>query len=122
MRVALLSHNAQAADAIGNQVAEKLAFFLARGADVRVFLESANRLHPAVRPYCHLLQGTDCQGEEWAFLSAAALVIAEYGQSYRALGLLPLLAGGKPRILLDYHGITPLQWWGSHNREALAKG
>ena len=54
MRVALLSFNARAGDAIGNQVAEKLAFFLERGADVRVFVQSDQHLHPAVRPYCRI--------------------------------------------------------------------
>ena len=49
MRVALLSHNARAGDAIGNQVAEKLTFFLDRGAEVRVFVECDRSPHPAVR-------------------------------------------------------------------------
>ena len=48
MRVALLAYSAPAGDAIGNQLAEKLAFFLERGADVRVFLESDYRLNPAL--------------------------------------------------------------------------
>jgi glycosyltransferase involved in cell wall biosynthesis len=122
MRVALLTFNAQAGDAIGNQVAEKLAFFLERGADVRVFVESDARLHPFVQPYCQLLSGPEPQGEGWQFLASADLVIVEYGQYYPSLGLLPLLAGRKPRILFDYHGITPLGLWGKHHREALEKG
>jgi glycosyltransferase involved in cell wall biosynthesis len=122
MRVALLSHNAQAGDAIGNQVAEKLAFFLDRGADVRVVIESNRRLHPAVRPHSHRWPKPEPKGEVWSFLATADLIIAEYSQYYPLLGLLPLLVGSRPRLLFDYHGITPPELWGSHNREALDQG
>jgi glycosyltransferase involved in cell wall biosynthesis len=122
MRVALLTYNAQAGDAIGNQVAEKLAFFLERGANVRVFVESDQRLHSAVRPHCHRVIDPEPAGDTWRFLTSADLVVVEYGQYYPLLGLLPLLAGGRPRILFDYHGVTPPGLWGTHNREALEKG
>src|SRR5687767_7975027 len=94
MRVALLTCNAQTRNAIGNQVAEKLAFFLERGAEVRVFLESALRVH-------------------------ADLGIADYAQCYDRLHCLPLLAGRKPRLVLDYHGVTPAQHWQGPQRDLL---
>jgi glycosyltransferase involved in cell wall biosynthesis len=122
VRVALLTYNAQAGDAIGNQVAEKLGFFLERGADVRVFLKSDARLHPAVRPHCQVLRGAEPCGARWELLSSADLVIVEYGQYYPLLEWLPLLADGKPRILFDYHGVTPADFWGAQNREALEMG
>jgi glycosyltransferase involved in cell wall biosynthesis len=122
MRVALVSYNAQAADAIGNQVAEKLAFFLDRGADVRVFVQSGQRLDPAVRPHCRVLPAPEPRGEAWRFLSSADLVVVEYGQAYRLLELLPLLAGRKGRVLFDYHGVTPAERWPAHNREAVEAG
>jgi len=122
MRVALLSHNAQAGDAIGNQVAEKLAFFLERGSDVRVFVESDHDLHPCVGPYAERFRPSQPEGDAWLFLTSADLVIAEYGQYYPLLNLLPLLAGGRPRILLDYHGVTPPDLWGLQNHEALTLG
>jgi glycosyltransferase involved in cell wall biosynthesis len=122
MRVALLSHNAQAGDAIGNQLAEKLAFFLDRGADVRVFVESERHLHPSVRAHCRLVASPEPSGEGWQFITSADLVVVEYGQYYPMLDLVPLLAGGKPRVLLDYHGVTPPEFWGSHNREGLENG
>src|SRR5204863_357606 len=50
------------------------------------------------------------------------LVVAEYGQFYPLLNLLPLLAGGRPRLLVDYHGVTPPELWGLQNREALDQG
>src|SRR4051794_26326240 len=103
MRVALLSYNAQAGDAVGNQVAEKLAFFVERGADVRVFVETDRLLHPVVRPHSQVL-APEPRGDGWRFLTSADLVVVEYSQHYRLLGLLPLLAGGRARILFDYHG------------------
>jgi glycosyltransferase involved in cell wall biosynthesis len=122
MRVALLSYNAQAGDAIGNQVAEKLAFFLDRGADVRVLLQSDRRLHPAVRPHCQVLAAPEPGGDAGRFLASADLVVVEYGQYYPLLQLLPLLAGGKGRVLFDYHGVTPPGLWSAHNREAIEAG
>jgi O-antigen biosynthesis protein len=122
MRVTLLSHNAQAGDAIGNQVAEKLSFFLERGADARVYVESDRNLHPAVRPHCHILPDPEPDGPAWKFLADSDLVLAEYGQFYPLLNLLPLLAGGRPRVLIDYHGVTPPDLWGLQNREALDQG
>src|SRR5438105_3578598 len=65
MRVALLSHNARAGDAIGNQVAEKLAFFRERGADVRVVVEADDRLHPALRRYTRVLSPAVPAGATW---------------------------------------------------------
>lgn len=122
MRVALLSCNAQAGDAIGNAVAEKLAFFLEHGAEVRVFLQQDKLLHPAVRPHARLLATPDLRGESGRYLTSCDLVVFEFGQAYSLLGLLPLLAGGRARILLDYHGITPPELWPAHNREALEQG
>src|SRR5262245_25539562 len=121
MRVAFLSHNAQSGDAIGNQLAEKLAFFVERGADVRVFVERAEQLHPVVRPHAEVLK-SEPRGQGWQWLAAADLVIVEFGQFYELLTLLPLLAGGKPRILMDYHGVTPPELWSGHNREAVEQG
>jgi len=122
MRVALLSFNARAGDAIGNIVAEKLLFFLERGADVRVLLESTAHLHPTLQPFARQASNSRLTDEDWQFLSSADLVLVEYGQYYRLLDLLPILASGKPRILFDYHGVTPTAFWGTQHREALEKG
>src|SRR5262249_50460760 len=128
MRVAILSHNAQSGDAIGNQVAEKVSFFIDRGALVQVFVESLERLHPAVQPYATcgaepltpVPSSQRAEAEDspaWAFLKSADLVIVEYGQTYSLLGYLPLLAGGRTRILFDYHGITPVALCDGHLRD-----
>src|SRR5258707_11448851 len=55
-------------------------------------------------------------------MADADLVLVEYGHYYPAHNLLPLLAGRKPRIVLDYHGVTPPELWSNHNREALLLG
>jgi glycosyltransferase involved in cell wall biosynthesis len=119
MRVGLLSHNAQFGDAIGNQIAEKARFFLERGADVRVFVESDRRLHPALRPITRRLISPDTSGSAWEFLSTADLVIAEYSQFYSLLALLPLLDRRKTRVIFDYHGVTPPGFFSGSQREAL---
>ena len=125
MRVSILTANAQIGDAIGNLVAEKVAFFLERGGDVRVFLESVHRVHPVVREHCRIMQAAEPDAETWAFLSTSDLVVVEYGHFYRLLQWLPLLATAidpPPRILVDYHGVTPTEFWGLHQREWLEKG
>jgi glycosyltransferase involved in cell wall biosynthesis len=122
MRVALLSHGAQQGDAIGNNVAEKVAFFHQRAAEVRVFVESAQRLHPGVASCCQVVPSAQPKGECWRYLRSADIVSFEFGHYYDLLAFLPLLAGQRPRVLLDYHGITPPDLWGAHNREALIQG
>ena len=122
MRVALLSHNAQAGDAIGRQIAEKIAFFADRGADVRLFVESDARLHPGLQPYTQRFSPPRPHGPHWHFLTAADLVIVEYSQHYPLLDLLPLLAGGKSRIVFDYHGVTPPDLGGANHRDVLERG
>jgi glycosyltransferase involved in cell wall biosynthesis len=121
MRVGLLSHNAQFGDAIGNQLVEKAGFFLERGAEVRLFVESEQRLHPALRSLCQRLAPVTT-GPGWQFLSTADLIIVEYSQTCSLLTLLPLLAGRKPRILFNYHGVTPAEFYTGANREVLEQG
>ena len=122
MRVALLSYNARLGDAIGNQVTEKFSYFHDGGADVRVFIENNQSLHPTLRGHAHVWPTPTATGPAWDFVSTADLICVEFGQFYSLLTLLPLLTGGKPRILLDYHGITPPALWGPHQREALLAG
>ncbi len=122
MRVAIVTANARAGDAIGSQVAEKLAFFRDRGADVRVFAECRRFLHPAVRPFCRTIHPQKPEGKTWQFLASADLIVVEYGHAYPLLSLLPLLAGGKPRIVLDYHGVSPPQLWQGGQRDMLEAG
>jgi glycosyltransferase involved in cell wall biosynthesis len=122
MRVALLSHTAPAGDAIGRQLAAKVAFFADRGADVRLFVESDARLHPGLRPYTQRFAPPRPHGPHWRFLTAADLIIVEYSQYYPLLDLLPLLAGGRPRLVFDYHGVTPPDLGGANHRDALERG
>ncbi|MBY0527321.1 MAG: glycosyltransferase family 4 protein [Gemmataceae bacterium] len=121
MRVALLGANAQKHDAIGNQIAEKLAFFLDRGTDVRVFLSSLHQLHPDVHGHAECIDVAP-GGAGWQFLASADLVLIDYSQDYPLLALLPLLAGGKPRVIVDYHGVTPSHLGTRPQREGLDNG
>src|SRR5438105_15188973 len=122
MRVALLSHSAPAGDAIGRQLAEKVAVFADRGADVRLFVTSDRRLNPTLRPYTHRFSPATPNGPNWQFLSAADLVLVEYSQHDPLFDLLPLLAGGRSRIVFDYHGVTPPHLGGANNRDVLERG
>ena len=118
MRVALLSHSAPAGDAIGRHLAETVAAFADRGADVRVFVTSDRRLHPALRPFTHRFAPATPHGAHWQFLTACDLILAEYSQHDPLFDLLPLLTGGKPRLVFDYHGVTPPHLGGPNNRDA----
>ena len=107
MRVAFLSHNARSQDAVGNQIAEKVRFFLERGAEVRVFVEDARRMHAELQSICTAAQSIEDTGPVWDYLRQADLVIAVYSRDYALLQILPRLVGVGPRILFDYHGVTP---------------
>lgn len=122
MRVALLNAHASARDAVGNHIAEKAAFFADRGADVRVFVLSDERLHPAVRPFCQLLSDAQPSGDAWSFACHADLVIADFSQYHPLLDWLPLLGEHRPRLLVDYHGLTPPFLAAAQHRESLEQG
>ncbi len=122
MRVAILSHQARGRDAVGNQVAEKVSFFLERGAEVQVFVESGDELHPLVRPVCHVFAGWSSAGALRGFLTGADLVFVEFSQSYPLLQILPALVGGKARIIVDYFGVSPPDGWASASAAALEDG
>ncbi|MBL8798429.1 MAG: glycosyltransferase, partial [Planctomycetia bacterium] len=122
MRVALLGANALKGDALGQQLAEKVAFLTETGAEVRVFVEDDRRLHPVVRPFARQTSAETLDEESRAYLADADVIIADYSQFYSLLHLLPALAGGKARIVLDYHGITPPHFWQESNREPLERG
>ena len=121
MRVALLSCNAQARNAIGNQVAEKAAFFLERGAEVRVFLEHLDHLHPELSSIATQVTRVERRGAAWDYLKNCDLVCADYAQTYDLLHYLPLLIGQKPRLVLDYHGVTPAAHWEGPQRDLLTR-
>ena len=111
MRVALLTHNARTGDAVGNQVAAKAAFFRDRGADVRAFVESDRDLQPALRRFLRLVLSDEPLPALAAELTDFDLLCIEYSQYYRLLEILPLLRPRRPKVLVDYHGVTPPELW-----------
>src|SRR5204862_7382747 len=100
MRVAILAHNACQADALGTQIAGKVRYFTSLGWECRVYIESADRLHPQVRNHCREITAVRLwrNREERDYLLNADLVFAEYGMYFPLLDLLPALANGKPHI------------------------
>lgn len=108
MRVALLAANAREGDAIGNQLAAKVAFFRERGAQVSVLLEDAREVRAAVRS---VARGAGDPHTCHAEMAAADLVLVEYSQFFSALLALPLLRDAATRVVLDYHGVTPSSLW-----------
>lgn len=107
MQVAILAHSARRHDAVGNQVLEKVLYFGENGAQVRVFLHSRANLHPHLLPITTEVQQALVSGPAWEFLRDCDLVLAEYSQYFPLLDTLPLLTGEKPRLVLDFHGVTP---------------
>ena len=121
MRVALLSYNAQLHNAIGNCIVEKVRFFQERGAEVRVFVQDGRQLNPALLSCAVEVAQPNVTGPTWEYLRQADLVFAVYAQAHELLQYLPLLAGAGPRIVLDYHGVTPPDLWPVLHREGLEK-
>lgn len=112
MRVALFSRNARSADAIGQQMAAKLAYFQQLGAEVRVYLSEGQSLRPevaAARPVISTASKIWRDTVEREYLLSCDLVVAEYGAAYDLIELLPALGGQGPRIIVDYRGVTPVE-------------
>lgn len=122
MRVALVTAHARAGDAVGQHVAEQLAFFHDRGADVRVLAESDRHVHSGVRAALTVLTEPQLATDAGRFLATSDLVIFVYSQYFPLLGFLPLLVGGRPRLVVDYLGVTPPALWDHQGREALEQG
>lgn len=122
MRVAFLSHNARHGDAIGGQLLAKVLYFLERGADVRVLLETDDSLHPDVAPHAAMVARIEMKGPVWDYLAECDLVFAEYPHWYELLHYLPLLAGKRPRIVVEYHGVTPVELGNEPQRDVLRRG
>lgn len=122
MRVALLSHSAPAGDAIGRQLAEKVAFFQDRGFQVRLFVETDRRLVSSLRPVTRQYSPIRTTGEDWRYLCTSDLIVVEYSQYFGLLELLPLLQDERPKIVFDYHGVTPPQFACANHRDQLERG
>jgi O-antigen biosynthesis protein len=119
MRVALLSYNAQIHNAVGNHIAEKVRFFQERGAQVRVFVQDVRRLHPELCDCTSEVRQPHTDGPVWDELQKADLIFVVYAKYYDLLQYLPLLVGTGPRIVFDYLGVTPREFWPDQQREEL---
>jgi glycosyltransferase involved in cell wall biosynthesis len=107
MRVALLAYEGPHDSPLGLRLVQQLAFFRERGADVRLFVECLRGLHPELAPGVCACPGGHVDAEGWRFLTSADLVIAVHDRPCALPHVLPRLAGGRPRIVLDYHDPVP---------------
>lgn len=121
MRVGLLAHSARVGDAIGRQIAAKVAHFQQRGCDVRVIVAADGGLDPRIRPSA-IRYSAQNDRSAVAWLKSCDLVVVEYSQYSPVLDLLPAVAGGQCRIVFDYHGVTPPAHGAAGHRDALARG
>ena len=119
MRVALLSFNAEARNAVGSHVADRVRFFQERGAEVRLFVQDGRRLHSELRGCTTEVREIAIDGPVWNALRQADLILAIYGQHHDLLQYLPLLAGAGPRIVFEYLGVTPPELWPDQQREGI---
>src|ERR1043165_6714988 len=119
MRVALLSFNARRHNAVGNLLAETIRFFHERGTEVRLFVQDDRQLHPDLGSVCVQTLDISTVGPVWDYLCEADIILAVYGQYYELLQYLPLLADRAGRIVLQYLGVTPPQFWPDQHRESL---
>ncbi|HQR07101.1 MAG TPA: glycosyltransferase family 4 protein [Gemmatales bacterium] len=113
MRVALLSRNCCRADAIGTQVVAKIAYFQQLGAEVRLYLSEDQSLRgeaSALKPIVGTSHRIWNEERERDYLLSSDLVVAEYGAAYNLMNLLPALSGRGPRIVIDYRGVTPVEF------------
>ncbi len=122
VQVSLISFNAREGDAIGLQVVTQANFFRERGSSVRVYVQQTQAIHPDLEKSVQAIPDGLLSAEEWEYLQSSDLIIAQYGQHYELLDHLPGLVRAKPRILVDYHGVTPPHLWGTHNNKALVQG
>jgi glycosyltransferase involved in cell wall biosynthesis len=122
MRVAIVAASAPPRNAIGNLVAEKVDFFVERGADVKIYLESSRSLHLRLQPHATEIRTPAAAGPVWDKLLACDLVFFEYTQGFALLDWLPLLADQRPRVVFDYYGVTPPEGWPAPQRRLLEDG
>jgi glycosyltransferase involved in cell wall biosynthesis len=122
MRVAIVAAAAPARNAIGNLITEKVDFFVDRGAEVKVLLESTRHLHPRLQLHAIEIRPPALDGPVWEDLLACDLVFFEYTQGFALLGWLPLLAVQRPRLVVNYYGVTPPDGWPAPQRQLLEDG
>ena len=122
MRVAIVASAAPQHNAIGNLVAEKAEFFAERGAEVRVFLQSTVRLDRRLVPFARRVEAPALYGPIWNDLVGSDLVFFEHSQDFPLLGWLPRLAGTRPRLVVNYYGVSPSNGWPAPQRRMLEEG
>jgi glycosyltransferase involved in cell wall biosynthesis len=122
MRAAIVAFSAPCRNAIGSLVAEKAEFFAERGAEVRVLLQSTAHLDSRLRAFAQRVDSPATSGPIWNDLVGCDLVFFEHSQDFPLLGWLPRLAGTRPRVVVDYYGVSPPDGWPGPQRLLLEDG
>lgn len=124
MRLAILSHSARAADAIGGQIAAQVRAALARGWSIRVLVNDGTNLHPAVAPVATVCSVARLRQDRrlWRWLRDAEVVLVEYGGDFELLHLLPRLGRRRQRIIFHDRGVTPRHLAGEIQPQAELRG
>lgn len=118
MKVSLLNLNLVARDAVGRDLIDKARFFRDRGDQVRVYVQHLEDDVPAdVRELCVVCSLAQLTGRG-AELAAARehffssdLYVYDYPIWYELAESIRGVDRGV--VILDYHGVTPLDLWGS---------
>jgi glycosyltransferase involved in cell wall biosynthesis len=124
MRLAILSHSARSADAIGGQIAAQVRAALARGWAVRVFVNDGVNLHPAVAQVATVCSVAGLRRDRplWRWLREADVVVVEYGGDFDLLYLLPRLGRRRQRVIFHDRGVTPADLAGEIRPQAELRG
>lgn len=124
MRLAILSHSARSADAIGGQIAAQVRAALARGWSVRVLVSDDANLHPEVAPVATVCTVMRLRQDRplWQWLQAAEVVLVEYGGDFELLHVLPRLGRRRQRVIFHDRGVTPTHLAGEIQPQAGLRG
>jgi glycosyltransferase involved in cell wall biosynthesis len=78
-------------------------------------------LHPALEGCAVEATKPSVDGPVWDYLRQTDLIIAVYAQYFDLLQFLPRLVATGPRIVFDYHGVTPAEYWPDSMREEMRR-
>jgi glycosyltransferase involved in cell wall biosynthesis/2-polyprenyl-3-methyl-5-hydroxy-6-metoxy-1,4-benzoquinol methylase len=120
-KVSMINLNLVPGDAVGRCILEMAAYFASRGNEVRIYTEYPPEFvpDPAVASAQSVSLGRLIGGEP--HFAASDLLIYHYPLYY---GLLESMRGASQgAVMIDYHGVTPPELWGSeYDRELLVRG
>jgi glycosyltransferase involved in cell wall biosynthesis len=127
-RVCIINHNCSVNDAVGNHIVHQINYFLDQGYEVLALLESVDLRRPAhIRQYMittsqDALASAETNSSQRArrFFEKADLYIFHYPIFYPLFETISWVERGM--VIMDYHGVTPPQFWEGPGVEGLIEG